>query len=310
MMAMGRKISLALGIILLAATILLSAPEKIVDAVLGFRRDFIMPVLLLSCANYAARFFRWSMLLKASGIRIRLLDSIRIFFSAFLFSISPAKSGDLVKAYYLEKYHRTKYTVSLPVLVLERAYDVLGIVLLLSISSAAYFGEKYFFASALIAASVILAALFAEKLAGFFLEKIRPNFFGARLDSLRRALLSSRRIFSRKISVASLFLGTIAWFFECLGLYLVVYGFGISPNISRETFIYSASTLGGAASMLPGGLGVTEGGMATLLSGIASMPFAEAVSITLVIRAFTLWFAVLLGFIAAAQIKDTGRQKK
>ncbi|HEY4574561.1 MAG TPA: lysylphosphatidylglycerol synthase domain-containing protein, partial [Thermoanaerobaculia bacterium] len=49
--------------------------------------------------------------------------------------------------------------------------------------------------------------------------------------------------------------------------------------------------------MLPGGLGAAEGSLAALLHG-QGLDTADASSITLIVRAATLWFSVLLGLVA------------
>lgn len=306
---MSKLLPLLLGAGILFATIFLGSPEKIILSVMQFRADFIVPVVVLSLANYFARFIRWEIFLKSAGVKIGTMDSVLVFLSAFLYSIAPAKSGDLVKAYYLKERYKKEYSATIPIVVLERVYDVFGIVILLALSGAIYF-RQYAYLFALVAAAVILATYFIGAFAGFFMNGIRLPIFTKQAEFFKKSLLSQKNLFSKKVSFASLFLGTIAWFFECLGLYLVVLGFGVEPNAVRETVIYSASTLGGAVSMLPGGLGATEGGMSVLLSNFAGVPISLALSITLVIRAFTLWLAVLLGFFASLVMPSKGQKKK
>ena len=55
----------------------------------------------------------------------------------------------------------------------------------------------------------------------------------------------------------------------------------------------------GAISMLPGGLGVTEGSLTFMLvqKGVSNQ---YAVASTFIIRAVTLWFAVLIGVISVS----------
>jgi uncharacterized protein (TIRG00374 family) len=55
--------------------------------------------------------------------------------------------------------------------------------------------------------------------------------------------------------------------------------------------------LAGALSFMPGGLGGSEAAMVLLLR-MLRVPLSIAVAATLLIRAATLWFAVLLGIIA------------
>jgi uncharacterized protein (TIRG00374 family) len=58
-------------------------------------------------------------------------------------------------------------------------------------------------------------------------------------------------------------------------------------------------TIAGALSFLPGGLGVTEAGMTGLLTRLGhGIDGAVAVGATFVTRVCTLWFAVLVGFVA------------
>ena len=50
-------------------------------------------------------------------------------------------------------------------------------------------------------------------------------------------------------------------------------------------------------SMIPGGLGITEGSLASLISS-QGIDFSTALVLVIIIRFFTLWFAVITGFIA------------
>ncbi|MCK7516980.1 MAG: flippase-like domain-containing protein [Ignavibacteriales bacterium] len=61
-------------------------------------------------------------------------------------------------------------------------------------------------------------------------------------------------------------------------------------------FSYSFSTIVGALSMLPGGLGITEGSLTLMLvrKGLSEL---SAFAATFIVRAVTLWFAVLVGAI-------------
>jgi uncharacterized protein (TIRG00374 family) len=91
-------------------------------------------------------------------------------------------------------------------------------------------------------------------------------------------------------------IGAVAWFLECLGLYLVVKGFGHGADITlaQSTFAYAFATFAGALALIPGGLGVAEGSIAglLLLMGVARPVAASA---TILVRVCTLWFAVGLG---------------
>jgi uncharacterized protein (TIRG00374 family) len=94
--------------------------------------------------------------------------------------------------------------------------------------------------------------------------------------------------------VQATLLGTLAWFCECLGFWIVLHGLGLHEPVARVTFIYALSTLVGALLLLPGGLGGTEGSMVAML-GADGISRPQAVAATFLTRIATLWFAVLLG---------------
>ncbi|HNY12637.1 MAG TPA: hypothetical protein PKK26_13690, partial [Candidatus Wallbacteria bacterium] len=99
------------------------------------------------------------------------------------------------------------------------------------------------------------------------------------------------------------FLSVLAWALECYSLYYIVkiitVGSAFSLNILMLcAFAYSFSTIIGALAMLPGGLFVTESGMSFLLVKLLKFPLPDAVAATFMVRAATLWFALLIGIFA------------
>ena len=60
---------------------------------------------------------------------------------------------------------------------------------------------------------------------------------------------------------------------------------------------YATSIILGVASFIPGGIGVSEGTLIGLLS-LQGLTISSAVSLTIFIRIFTLWYSVLIGFVA------------
>ncbi|HXS16563.1 MAG TPA: hypothetical protein VN764_05225, partial [Polyangiaceae bacterium] len=68
-------------------------------------------------------------------------------------------------------------------------------------------------------------------------------------------------------------------------------------------FFYSTATLAGALVPVPGGLGVAEGIMQSQLIGMGGVSHAAATGSMLLIRFATLWWAVIVGFVALALLK-------
>jgi uncharacterized protein (TIRG00374 family) len=95
-------------------------------------------------------------------------------------------------------------------------------------------------------------------------------------------------------------IGLISWSAEGLAFYLVLIGLGIPGSFDLALiaiFILALGSILGGASSLPGGLGAAEATMTALLQALVQLPENVAVTATLLIRFFTLWFGVSLGIL-------------
>ena len=92
---------------------------------------------------------------------------------------------------------------------------------------------------------------------------------------------------------------TIAWrLIECIGIFFIVGALGIHfVGFFNLLSMYPISVILGSLSMSPGGLGVTEGSFAGLLT-LEGLDLQTALAIAVIVRFFTLWFAILVGFIS------------
>ena len=61
--------------------------------------------------------------------------------------------------------------------------------------------------------------------------------------------------------------------------------------------IYTTSILLGAITFIPAGIGVTEGGMLAQLV-LHNVEYSLAICLVIIIRLFTLWMSVIIGFIS------------
>jgi uncharacterized protein (TIRG00374 family) len=101
-----------------------------------------------------------------------------------------------------------------------------------------------------------------------------------------------------KIFIISSLLSAIYWILESVAVYFVFKSFGIDfLELYNVVLAYTSSIILGVASFLPGGIGVSEGTLISLLS-IQGLSLSTAITLTLFIRIFTLWYAVFVGFIA------------
>jgi uncharacterized protein (TIRG00374 family) len=297
------------AVVVFAVVSIASDVDEVGDRLGGFGWWAFAAALGLALANYALRFLRWSLLLRARSIAVPARDSAVVFVSGFALAITPGKIGELVKSYLLRSMHGVPVATSAPVVIAERVADLLAL-LVLSIVGVAMYGvavEIVIGAGTVIAFGlVVLAWPRLARAIGTLLTRPR------RLRKLRprvEVLIDGLTALSRPTMLAwSTALSIAAWLCECVGFALIVDAFpGADVPFGLATLIYAATTIAGALSFLPGGLGVTEGTMTILLvQGSHGVDQPTAAAATILVRLATLWFAVGLGVIALAIARRMG----
>jgi uncharacterized protein (TIRG00374 family) len=130
-----------------------------------------------------------------------------------------------------------------------------------------------------------------------------PGPLGRIAPKLRDAYDSLYVLTQPRALVLPTILSVAAWFLECLALWVVLLGFARAPTVQGASFVYATSTLAGALVPVPGGLGVTEPLMKGLMREICGVDAAGATGAMMLVRFATLWFAVLVGFVALTLLR-------
>jgi uncharacterized protein (TIRG00374 family) len=89
-----------------------------------------------------------------------------------------------------------------------------------------------------------------------------------------------------------------AWGSEGTALYVLLRGFQQSVPLTLSVFFYSTATLAGALIPVPGGLGLVEGMLRGALTHLGGVEQGAATAAMILVRLATLWWAVLVGFMA------------
>jgi glycosyltransferase 2 family protein len=123
------------------------------------------------------------------------------------------------------------------------------------------------------------------------------------VPKLERAYDSLRVVASPSALVWPVLLSVLGWGLEGLALHLLLAGFDRAPALSFSMFFYATATLAGALVPVPGGLGVTEAVIHQQLVSIAGAPEPVAAASMILIRMATLWWAVVVGFLALGLLR-------
>jgi uncharacterized membrane protein YbhN (UPF0104 family) len=297
---LGRRLLpvFALGLLVLAGLLGLADPRRFVEQLRRFDFALLAPILGLSLVNYALRFARWELYLRALGTTLPRGRSLAVFLVGFLLSVTPGKAGELGKAWLVRELGGGPALRVAPAVLAERVTDLLGVVLLLGLGAVPFPGGIWWALLCLAATALGAAVLSWERGAAWLIARlVRLPRIGSRLGKLAAVYDGMRHLLSSGLLGMGLAVSVLAWGAEGAGFVLAVRVFAPAAGFLAGLFDYTASTFLGSASMLPGGLGAADGALAAVLKA-QGLDTAHASVVTFITRGSTLWFAVLLGLLA------------
>ena len=267
--------------------------EKLTQAMKEFYWPYLFILFALTTVNYLLRYIKWDFFLKKAGIHLNLKENLFVFFSGLSMIITPGKMGEIWKAWLIKDIKGVELSKTIPVVIVERITDVLGLVIL------SLFGILYYKQSTdLILIFALLTLIFFTSIKSKRISNKIISTLETKMEKYAENIRTMHKTFQKittpKDLIIMSLLSAFAWFFECLGMYLVVLGFQQSINIILATFIFSFASLAGAISMIPGGLGVAE---ATILGFLQlyGIPQTTSAGIAIIVRLGTLWYGALMG---------------
>lgn len=300
-------VAMLLGVCVYGAFVVYRGASEIGRSFEHFELSAFFVACVLAFGNYVLRYFKWEFYLARLEIRgVKKMDSFLTFLSGFVLTVTPGKVGEVFKSLILFETYRVPMTKTAPIVVAERATDVVGIVVLIMASASLGFSGGLLWAG--VGAGLVLVLLLVVGHRGLSrwliglvarlpgrVGRLAPKLEVA-YESLATMLRPSNLLFPSALSAA-------AWMLECLSLWVILAGFGESTSVALSTFFYATSTLVGAIVPVPGGLGVTESALMGQMTTMGNVEGSTATAAMILVRFATLWFAVLVGFIALSLMK-------
>ena len=244
-------------------------------------------------------FLRWNLLLKNSKINIPLKENLKIYFAGFALAVTPGKFGELIKSQILKTKFGVPYRKTSSLVLVERLYDLAGAIIVSFIGVLLLGIGEYVIAVASIVLILIFVMISSKKLFNTMLKLIEKIKFTKKYTvSLNESYETIRISTKGKIIFSSVLTTSAYWLLESLGVYFILLSFDIDLlNYVHVVATYTSSLILGAASFIPGGLGVVEGSLVGLLN-FQGVDISDAFVLVVLIRIFTLWYSVTIGFIA------------
>lgn len=325
MKGIGRSVALSVAagvIVYLVLVELTGKGGEVLRLLAAYPLGVLLLGLGLASLNYLFRFAKWQYYLRLLGVptwpqpqgaerrgpRLGLIDSLLVFHAGFSLTVTPGKVGEVIRSYLLRETHGLEMARTAPIVLADRLTDLISLLLLALVGVGTWLRPEhrvYLFGGALLCGSVVLLSSWRALVYGVLglVERLPPRRLTGRLVPKLREFYDAAYLLLRPAPIlVCTGLSILAWSFECLAFYAVASGApggsGAGLPLLLAVFIYSVTTVAGALAFLPGGLGVTDAGMVLLLRSAGGLSQPSAVASTLIVRAQTLWFAVLLGVIA------------
>lgn len=295
-----------LGVLLYGGFAVYTGVHQIGSSLANFRASSFLIALGLACLNYLLRFGKWQYYLARLEVRgIRPLDSLLVFLTGFVLTITPGKLGEVFKSAVLARTYGIPIERTATIVVADRLTDVVGIVLLILAGGATFPKGLPWALCGVVAVAIGLVFILWQAPAHWLCSRLEQG--GGRLGRFvpkLRAALAALRILARPSALPlPTLLSVAAWGAEGTALYVLLQGFQQGVPFGLAAVVYASATLAGALVPVPGGLGVVEGLLRTGLLDWGHVEQGAATAAMILVRLATLWWAVVVGFIALFLIR-------
>ncbi|MRG93244.1 lysylphosphatidylglycerol synthase transmembrane domain-containing protein [Polyangium spumosum] len=299
-----------LGVVLYGALVLYRDANLIAARLSVYAWSTFVIACALAFGNYLLRYLKWEYYLARLDIRgVPKLESLLVFLSGFVLTVTPGKVGEVFKSLILFQLRKIPIERTAPIVIAERVTDLIGVITIIAVGSASFPGGAIWagFGAFTVIALLVFVSVPAVNGAVIRLLPRLPGPLGRvggkLAPKINEALGGLRTIVSPAQLVWPTLLSIGAWSLEGIGLWVILRGFAEQASMPLTMFFYSTATLAGALVPVPGGLGVTEKLLEEQMARLGGVEPATATAAMILVRFATLWFAVAVGFAALALLR-------
>jgi uncharacterized protein (TIRG00374 family) len=269
--------------------------RQTVDALRETNVPLLIPALGALVLAFLLRAVRWRSLFSRSS-RPAFRDVVPALFVGYVANaLLPVRAGEAAAVVALNRRSRTPVAEGAATMIIQRAEDVLSLVLLLfvmlpwlpPVSWLRAAGLVAIFVMVLLAAVAVVFLRYGERPLRFLLRPLQ-RFNAIPKDSLEDAPAYFNRglvaLVSPRVAIVSFAWTTLSWIVLATGFWLVMVACGIELSLLAAELVVIGIGLAMVLPSSPAALGVFEGATVVVLSAYA-IPASEALSYALVLHA-------------------------
>jgi uncharacterized protein (TIRG00374 family) len=280
--------------------------SHVADALGQANYGFLIPALVVYFAGVAVRAIRWRVLVRP----VKRVSARRLFpvvvIGYMANDVLPARMGELVRAYILNRDEGISKTAGLATIFVERVFD--GLVMVIFVAALGFFvpleaglqqvlrvASVIFVAVLLATFSAALAPERALSLIGTLLQFVSPRL-RRRFAPVAEHFVAGLSVLQNPMATLSvLVLSVVAWLCEAVMYYLVGLGFSLDLGFAGYVLVTAVANLGTMIPSSPGYVGTFEALVTYTLHGF-NISADLAISYTVVLHVALLVPITLLGF--------------
>jgi len=246
--------------------ILSSDVTKIQDNLKNMKFSYFILAIVLLVASNLVRVFRWHIFLKEIDDKVPFKANIVYYLAGFAFVLSPGRIGEVVRSPYLKRDYGIPISNTAPIVFVERFYDLLGMILVLSVGLIFIEFEKTVLVIPLTLVFLIILVFKNKKLLFGLLGKLDKIKFLKNIKiNFEESYNSVLKIIKIKFLVLGVATSTMTYLLQAISVYFLVLGLNSFISLEEIFVVFGVSQFIAALSFVPGGVGVFEGGMVGLL---------------------------------------------
>lgn len=261
--------------------------RSVVDVLSHANPVYLLLALLLTILIPVISAKRWKIILESMKYDISFVDCFCMIMGTLpLTSITPSKSGDVIKAYYLKD--RVPITETIGSVLTERVLDVFALILFCLIGLAFYQQSKMIMI-------ITITILFC--IVGFFLlshKEIKLPIKESWNEKLQNILLATKTLTKSKRSFLIVLIYTFSlWFLAVIQTIIFFLSLGVNVPLSFTMANIPIAIFIGQLPVTLGGMGTRDAAIIFLFSNYAAS--SELLGVGILFSAFRYWLLSVIG---------------